>query len=84
MYFMGGNIANVYRIFKAMIWCGLLTIWIKYVTASPFPTLRLSQCRLSMVSILPVPLSGSVCVNSEVDAVLGGYSQHRTRFCLTV
>ena len=33
--------------------------------------------------ILPVPLSGSACVNSEADAALGEYFQSRTRFCLT-
>ena len=48
-----------------------------------FPYSPLSQPRLSMVLILPVPLSGSVYVNSKADAVLGGYSQHRTRFRLT-
>ena len=48
-----------------------------------FPHSPLNQRRLSMDSILPVPLSGSVCVNLEADAALGGYSQHRTRFRLT-
>ena len=33
-----------------------------------------------MVSIVPVLLSASVYVNSEVDAALGGCSQHRTYF----
>ena len=83
MYSMGVNIANAYQIFKAMTWYGLLTIWTRYVPASPFPTLCLSQCRLSMDSILPVLLSASVCVNSEADVAIGGYSQHRTRFHLT-
>ena len=32
--------------------------------------------------ILPVPLSGSACVNSEADAALGEYFQSRTRFRL--
>ena len=36
-----------------------------------------------MDSILPVPLSASVYVNSEADVAIGGYSQHRTRFHLT-
>ena len=48
-----------------------------------FPHSPLNQCRLSMDSILPVPLSASVCVNLEADAALVEYSQHRTRFCLT-
>ena len=48
------------------------------------PRSPLSQRRLSMVSILPVLLFASVCVNSETDAVMGGYSQHHTRFRLTV
>ena len=48
------------------------------------PRSPLSQRRLSMVSILPVLLSASVCVNSEADAVPEGYSQHHTPFCLTV
>ena len=47
------------------------------------PRPPLSQRRLSTVSILPVLLSASVCVNSEVGAALGGYFQHRTCFRLT-
>ena len=37
-----------------------------------------------MVSILPVLVSGNVDANSETYVALGGYSQHRTRFCLTL
>ena len=36
-----------------------------------------------MVSIIPVPFSASVYVNSEADAALGGYFQHHTHFRLT-
>jgi len=50
---------------------------------SPFPTLRSSQCRRPILSILPVPLSGSACASSEAYAALGAYSHHRTHFRLT-
>ena len=82
-YFMGGNTGNVCQTFKPMTRRGLLTIWTGYVARSLTPALRLSQSRLSMVSILQVPHSGSVYANSEAYAALGGYSQHRTRFRLT-
>jgi hypothetical protein len=49
----------------------------------PSSTLRLSQRRLSKASIPPVPLLASAYVNSEAFAVLGRYSQHRTRCHLT-
>ena len=54
-------------------------------TALDSLTLRLglSCCRLSMVLILPVLLSESVCANSEAYAVPGGYSRHHTRSRLT-
>ena len=47
------------------------------------PYSPLSQPRLSIVLILPVPLSGSVYVNSKADAALGGYSRHHICFRLT-
>jgi hypothetical protein len=50
---------------------------------SPFLALHLSQPRLSVASILPVPLSGNVYASSEAYVALGGYSQHRTHFRLT-
>ena len=40
--FMGGIIADVCQTFKPMTWCGLLIIWIRYVTALPFHILRFS------------------------------------------
>ena len=79
MCFTGKNIDNVYQTFKAMIWFGLLIIWTRYLVASPFPVLRSSQNRPSMISILPVPLSGSACVNSEVYAAPARHSQRRTQ-----
>ena len=47
------------------------------------PRLRLSQPRLLMASILPVPLFGNVYASSEAYVALGGYSQRRTHFRLT-
>jgi len=82
-YFMERSIGDARRIFKATIWCGLLIIWTRYVATSPFPTLRLNYCRLSAVSILPVPHSESVYVNSKPSAELRRYSQRHTPFCLT-
>ena len=41
---------------------------------------HLSQLRLSMTSILPVPLSGNVYANSEAYAAPGERSQHHTHF----
>ena len=83
MYCMGGNIVNVYRTFRVMIWCGLLNIWTRYVAVLLFLNLHLSRGRRSIVSTLLVPLSGSVYENSEADAAPGGCSQHRTGFRLT-
>ena len=46
------------------------------------PSLRLTLCRLSGVSIQRVAVSGNVYVNSKAYAALGRCSQHRTRFHL--
>ena len=47
------------------------------------PTHCSNQRRLSMVSILPALLSGSVYANLEAYVESGGYSQRHTNFCLT-
>ena len=47
------------------------------------PTLRSSRHRLSIVSILPVWLPKSHCMNSEPYAAIARYSQHGTTFRLT-
>jgi len=80
---MERSMSNVYRTSRVMIWFGSLTIWTKYVAALPFPTLRSNQRRLSMVSILPVPLHGSVYANSEAFVAPARYFQHRAFFRLT-
>ena len=80
---MDRNTRSVRGTSKAMTWYGSLTIWIRYVVALPSSTLRLSQRRLSIALIPPVPLIASAYVNSEAFAVLGRYSQHRTRCHLT-
>lgn len=80
---MGRNTCNVCRTFNTMIWCGLLTIWTRCVAALSFPTLRSSWRRRSIVSILAVPLPGSVYANSRPYAAIRRYSQRRTRFPLT-
>jgi len=36
VYFTGRSMCDVCRIFGTMAWCGLLTIWTRYITASPF------------------------------------------------
>ena len=48
-----------------------------------FPYSPLNRRRLLMVSIVPVQLSPIVYVDSEADAVLEGYFQHRTHLRLT-
>ena len=82
-YFTGRNMSNVCRAFRTMKWSGLLIIWTGCVVMSPFPTLRLTQHRFSLISILQVSLQGSAYGNSEAYAVPGKYSQHRTRSRLT-
>ena len=76
---MDRNTCRVRGTLKAMTWYGSLTIWIRYVVTLPSSTLCLSQPRLSIASIPPVPLLASAYVNSETFAALGRYSQHRTR-----
>ena len=66
-----GNICNANRTLRAMIWCGLSTIWIRCVAASPFAILSSSQRRLSIFSIPPAPPPESVYLNSETYAALG-------------
>ena len=81
--FTGRSIRSVCRTFKAMIWCGSLIIWTRYVTRSPICAPRPSHRRLSSFSILPVPLSESVCVSSGPYAAPGGRFQLRTPSWLT-
>jgi hypothetical protein len=76
--FMGKSISNACQTFKATIWCGWSTIWTGYVTASSFLTPRLSHGRLSMISILPAPVSGNVYARLETYAAPGCYSRRRT------
>ena len=83
-YFMGRSTRNACRTFRARIWCGSSTIWMRYVATSLLPAPRLSQRRPSIVSILRVPLPGSVNANSEPYAVLLAYSQRRICFRLNV
>ena len=68
---------------KATIQCGLSTAWTGYVAASPSSAPLLSRYRLSIASILPVPVFGNVCASLETYVELRGYSRHRTRFHLT-
>ena len=72
----------MHKAFRAMIWCGLSNIWTRCVAVLPSPTFRLSHRRLSMVSTLRVPASGSAYANSGICAALGGYSQNRIQFYL--
>ena len=81
--FTGRSIRSVCRTFKAMIWCGSLIIWTRCVATSPFRAPHPSHRRLSSFSILPVPLSESVCVSSGPYAAPGGRSQLRTPSWLT-
>ena len=48
----------------------------------PLPTPHLSQCRLSIVSILPVSLSGSASTSSKAYAAIGRCRRPRTPFLL--
>ena len=64
-YSMGRSISNGCQPFKVMAWWGLSIIWTRYAVVSHFPAVRSSHRRLSMISTLPVPLSGSVCVSSD-------------------
>ena len=80
--FLGKSTSNVRRTFKTVIWCGWLNIWTRYVAALPLPALCFSQRRFSIVLILAVPLSRSVCTNSAAYAALGEFSRDRTRFRL--
>ena len=64
-YFTGRSMCNVCQTFRATTWCGLLTIWTRYVAASPFRAPRSSYGRLQIILILQVLLPGSVYANSE-------------------
>ena len=83
-YFMERSTCNVRQTSKGMTWSGLLTISTRYIAAPPFPTFCSSLRRHSMHSIHPAPLPGSVYANSEPYAAPTRYSQHRTRFRLTL
>ena len=62
---------NPWRILMEMNWCCLWTISTRCVAPYPSPTLCLTQCRLSTVSILLAPVSGSVCASSGTYAAPG-------------
>ena len=83
IYFTERSMSSARGTFKAMIWYGWLTIWTRYVVASPSLIFRRSQHRLSAISILPVPRLENVYANSETYAAPRGYSRHRTPFHLT-
>jgi len=73
---MGRGISNGCQTCRAMIWWGLLTVWIGYVIVSHLFASHSSHRRLSMLSIPPVSPSGSVCASSDIYAAIGWYCQH--------
>jgi len=83
-YFTGRNINNGRQPLQVMIWWGLSAIWTRYVFVFRFFTPHSSHRRLSITSTLPVPLSGSVCVNSDMYAALGQYCHLRTHCRLKI
>ena len=77
---MERSIGDASQAFKAKICCGSLTIWTRYVATSRSFAPRSSYRRSSMLSILLVPLSESVCANSDTYVALEPYYHPRTPF----
>jgi len=78
---MGGNICNGCQPLRARIWWGLSTVWTRCVVVSFFAP-RSSHRRPSIISTLPVSLSGSVFVNSDTCAVTERYCHLRIHYRL--
>ena len=67
---VGRSMSNGCQTLTATIWCGWLAIWTRYVAVSLFPT-PLKSDRLSIVSILEVPVSRNVYANLDIYVAPG-------------